>query len=217
MLAVHSAHAVPTAAEAQPHRKAGLKKPFDRRIRRGAHEGQSLHENQIWRVSLECSRQETDRLGAVRRVDITVDAEGDGHLIANSALFSRPAGQLYAPPGHIHPVDRTFSTVQELPLVPDRGRHAPRISGNYVTPGFNVPPMDCSYSRCVLNDRTSAPQVLLEFRPDARQIDQFGSDRAIEQYAAIGGDHIGYTRIAGKGLRCVDGHFRLSSAADRRA
>ena len=96
MLAVDAADAVPAAAEAEPHRQPGLEQRLDRRVRRAAHERQRLEQDQVGPVLLERAREQADRLATVGRVDVAVDAERDGHLVAAAGLVGRGAREPHA-------------------------------------------------------------------------------------------------------------------------
>ena len=105
MLAVDTAHAVAAAPEAQPHRDPGVEQRLDGGVGGAADQRQGLEQDEIRGLLLERAREQRDRLAAVGRVDVSVDAEGNRHLVGAAGVLRGRAGQADGAAHDVHPVD----------------------------------------------------------------------------------------------------------------
>ena len=107
VLAEDAAHAVAAAAEADPHRDAGLHQRLDRAERQPvADERHRLEQHEVRRVLVEDARQELEHLLARLGVDVAVDAERERRVAGTAGLLDRLAADAQPAPRDVHPVHR---------------------------------------------------------------------------------------------------------------
>ena len=188
VLSVHAAHSVAAATEAKPHRQAGVEESLDGRVRRTPNQCQRLDQDQVGRVLLERSREQTDRLAAVGGVDVAVDAERDRHLVFPLRFGGRLAGEPNSATREVHPVDRFTRLPQSGLAVPEGGRETPCVRADHVAPDLDVAAMHRLDVAWVFEDRGQAPQMLFELGPLAADADQLGAGGTVHDHRLVGRD-----------------------------
>ena len=204
MLAVDAAHAVATAAEAQPHGQAGVEQRLDRRVRRAAYERQGLDRIRSgWSSSnARDSSRIVSRPSGVSTSPLMLNATATSSLAAGVPCGG--PGEADGAPRHVHPVHRLRRIRQ---LGPRRGA-AP--SGRpQVLVEITSQPIS-TYRRCTaltvvggVQQRCQPPQVLLDLGPLAADLDQLGPGCAIEDHAPVGRDQAHQASVSGHRLRAV--------------
>ena len=134
--------------------------------------------------------EQPDRLLAVGGVDIAVDAERDRALVAAAALVGSLSCESHALARDIHPVHRPRLAHKLWRAFPNGGRQAPGVRREHVAAGVHVAAVDLLDPRRIVDDRGYPPEVLLDLGPLARDVDQLGSDSAVEHDTAIGRDQV---------------------------
>jgi hypothetical protein len=134
VLAVDAAQAVAAAPEGQPHGQADGRQRLDRRVQRGADDGEALDDEEVRRLVGQGAAQQPDRLGPVGAVDVGVDREGDRHLALAPLLGHRLAHEPDAPPRELGPA--------RVPAAGGRRREQPLgVGGDDVAAGADVVPV----------------------------------------------------------------------------
>jgi hypothetical protein len=134
VLSVHPAQTVATAPEREPHGQADRHQRLDRRVQRGADDGEPLDHQQVRGLVRQGTGEEPDRLRAVGAVDLGVDREGDGDLALAPLLRDRPAHEPDAAAGELGPAP--------VPAPGGRRREqAAGVGGDHVAAGADVAPV----------------------------------------------------------------------------
>jgi hypothetical protein len=188
VLAVNAADTVTTATEARPHRQPGRHQRLDRRVCRVAHERERLEQDQVRRLVLERPAEQPDRLLAVGRVDVPVEAERDRHLVPAAGVLRGGPGEPHRTPRDVHPVHRDLALPQPGAAVAERGRQPPGGGGDHVAAGLGVAAVDRRDLAGAVEQRADAPESVLDVRAVARDLDQLAPDRPVEQHAGVGGE-----------------------------
>ncbi len=191
VLAVDAAQAVAAAPEGQPHGQAGRQQALDRRVEGGREEREGLEQHEVGRLGLvgEHAREEPGRLGRLVGVDVAVEREGDRALAVALELVDGLAGEAQPAAPDVHPVHGRLAVRPQARAV---GRHrrgeAPGVGRDDVAAGLDVLAVHAQHGVGALDQRSRAPQRLVERVLGLGGVRQLGADASVEDHAALLGD-----------------------------
>jgi hypothetical protein len=195
VLTVDPAHPTPAAAEAQPHRDAGLQQAGHGVVGRVAHERERLEQDDVRRIGLPRTAEQADRLRAVRRVEVTVEAEGHRDLAVAARLGDRLAREPDALTRHVHPVDGAGRAPDPRAAVAQRRGQAPGVGRDDVAARLRVAAVHGTHVVGRVEDRAQTPEMLLALRAIAGDLDELGTGRAVQHHAPVTRDEVHDPRV----------------------